>query len=255
MRVHAFASRAEMAQAAADRLAREIRRLTRERERVAGLFASAPSQTDTLAALVEQPGIDWQRVTVFHLDEYLGFSEDHPQSFRRYLRERLVDRVSPAAFHGLRGEAADPEKECARYAALLEEQPPQFALIGIGENGHLAFNDPWVADFQDPAAVKIVELDEKCRLQQVHDGLFPSLDQVPSRALTLTLPAILRTPRIFAVVPGPRKREAVGAALYGPVSTSCPASILRTHPAAELFLDRDSAPSELQTRPGTGPQA
>lgn len=242
MQVHIFPTRAEMAQAAAERLAHEIRRLLAARRCAAGLFASAPSQTDTLAALVRQTGIDWSRVTVFHLDEYLGFPEDHPQSFRRYLREHLVDLVHPAVFHGLRGEAPDPAVECRRYANLLEEHPPSFALIGIGENGHLAFNDPPVADFNDPVAVKVVELDERCRRQQVHDGLFPSLEQTPPRALTLTLPAILRVPRIFAVVPGLRKRDAVRAAVHGPISTECPASILQTHAGAEIFLDQDSAP-------------
>jgi len=232
----------EMGAAAADALAAEIRRIIAERGRAVGLFASAPSQSDTLAALVRAPGIDWPRVTAFHLDEYLGFDQLHPQSFRRFLREHFLAHVSVSAFHGLRGEAQNAEEECERYAGLLRQDPPDFALIGIGENGHLAFNDPPVCDFKDPLDVKIVALDEKCRWQQVHDGAFATFDEVPRRALSLTIPRIVSARAIFTVVPGARKKAAVNATIHGPIATTCPASILRTHPNAFLFLDGDSAP-------------
>lgn len=242
MRVHIYPNREELGRAAAQQVAACLRRLIHNRGRAVAVFASAPSQIETLRELVLQPGLDWSRVTAFHLDEYVGLGEDHPQSFRTFLRRYLTRRVPLGAFHGLRGEASDPESECARYASLLRADPPDFALLGIGENGHLAFNDPPVADFHDPRDVKLVALDEVCRRQQVHDGLFARIEDVPGHALTLTLPAILRIPRIFAVVPGVRKRDAVAAALLGPLSTACPASILRTHPDADLFLDRESAP-------------
>jgi len=252
MRVHIYANREELGRAAAEQVALCLRRLIQERGRAVAVFAAAPSQIETLRELVHQPGIDWSRVTAFHLDEYADLAEDHPQSFRRFLREHLTSRVPLAAFHGLRGEASDPAAECGRYASLLSADPPDIALVGIGENGHLAFNDPPVADFRDPLDVKLVELDEICRRQQVHDGLFARTEDVPRLALTLTLPAILRIPRIFAAVPGVRKRQAVTAALLGPVSTDCPASILRTHPDVDLFLDRDSAPPGWPDQP---PQA
>jgi glucosamine-6-phosphate deaminase len=241
LEVEVYETRQEMGAAAAGRIAAAIRQLIADRGRAVGLFASAPSQSDTLAALIREPGIDWSRVTAFHLDEYLGFDENHPQSFRRFLREHLLSRVPVGIFHGLGGEAADAGKECARYAALLRGNPPDFAVIGIGENGHLAFNDPAVCDFRDPLAVKVVELDEECRWQQVHDGAFASFEEVPKRALSLTVPQITSAGKIFVAVPGARKKAAVAAALHGPVVTTCPASILRTHPNACLFLDRDSA--------------
>jgi glucosamine-6-phosphate deaminase len=190
---------------------------------------------------VATPGIDWRRVSAFHLDEYLGMTDDAPQSFRRFLIDRLVDRTPLGEFHGLRGEAEDPAAECARYARLLDEQAPDFAVLGIGENGHLAFIDPPFCDFDDPAAVKVVELDEVCRAQQVNDGAFATLDEVPRNALSLTIPAVMRRPKLFAIVPGPAKRNAIRDTVEGPVATSCPASILRTHPDAHLFVDRDSA--------------
>jgi glucosamine-6-phosphate deaminase len=231
-----------MGAAAGGAVAVEIRRLIAERGRAVGIFAAAPSQIEALGALVRAERIDWQRVTAFHLDEYLGFEEAHPQSFRWFLREHLLASVAVGTFHGIRGEASDPAAECARYADLLRADPPDFALIGIGENGHLAFNDPPVADFDDPLVVKVVELDDACRRQQVHDGAFASLDLVPKRAITVTIPAIVGVPTIFAAVPGARKRRAVEAALRGPITTACPASILRQHPKARLFLDEESAP-------------
>jgi glucosamine-6-phosphate deaminase len=221
--------------------ATHIKQLLKAQPEVAVIFASAPSQIEALAALRADPEVEWHRVTAFHMDEYVGMPESHPASFRRFLKQHLLDHVPVKAFYGLSGEAADATAECARYAALLEEHAPQFVILGIGENGHLAFNDPPVADFNDPLLVKEVTLDEVCRHQQVHDGAFPTLDDVPRTALTLTVPALMRVPRAIVVVPGPMKKHAVKAALEGPLETACPASILRTHPNATLFLDHDSA--------------
>ena len=241
LNVYVYESRQAMGQAAAAAVAGELRRLLEERGQAVGIFASAPSQNEFLAALVASPGIDWRRVTGFHLDEYAGMDEGAPQSFRRFLLERLVNKVAFGEFHGLRGESSDAEAECERYAALLAANPPDFAVLGIGENGHLAFIDPPFCDFQDQLPVKVVELDEVCRAQQVNDGAFTSIKEVPRTALSLTIPAIMARPKLFAVVPGPAKRQAVRAAVEGPVETACPASILKNHPDAHLFIDRDSA--------------
>jgi glucosamine-6-phosphate deaminase len=241
LNVHIYKSRQEAGAAAAVAVAAEIRRLIAARGRAIGIFASAPSQNEFLDELVKAEAIEWTRVVGFHLDEYLGMAEDAPQSFRKYLLDRLVMRVPMAEFHGLRGEAANPEAVCANYAALLKSRPPDFAVLGIGENGHLAFIDPPYCDFNDPAAVRIVELDEVCRRQQVHDGAFAKLEQVPSQALSLTIPTVMACERLFAIVPGARKQNAVHDAVKGPIAESCPASILRTHPNAHLFLDRDAA--------------
>jgi glucosamine-6-phosphate deaminase len=157
------------------------------------------------------------------------------------MRERVVERMHPGTFHELGGDAPDPEEECARYTALLRAHPLDVCCLGIGENGHLAFNDPDVADFDDPRDVKIVELDQTCRAQQVGEGHFATLDDVPRRALTVTIPALLRAERVLAIVPEARKAEPVHRALYGPISTACPASVLRRHPGATLYLDAASA--------------
>ncbi|HEY8560338.1 MAG TPA: glucosamine-6-phosphate deaminase [Pyrinomonadaceae bacterium] len=241
LNVYVYQSRAAMGEAAAGAVAAEIRRLIETRGRAVGIFASAPSQNEFLEALTREENIDWSKVTVFHLDEYLGMNADAPQSFRRFLIDRLADKVPLAAFHGLGGEAPDAEAETARYAALLEAEQPDFAVLGIGENGHLAFIDPPFCDFNDPATVKVVELDEVCRNQQVNDGAFAALPEVPRHALSLTIPTIMARPKLFAVVPGPAKRHAIRAALEGAIETNCPASILRRHPDAHLFIDRDAA--------------
>lgn len=241
LNVYVYETRAQMGAAAAASVAAELQRLIHERNRAIGIFASAPSQNEFLDVLVATPDIEWTSVIAFHLDEYLGLDEEAPQSFRHYLIERLVKRVPLAEFHGLRGEAANPKAVCVNYASLLAFKPPDFAALGIGENGHLAFNDPPVCDFNDPAAVKIVELDESCRQQQVNDGCFPTLDDVPRRALTLTIPMLLACAKLFLSVPGPRKQHAVKQTLQGPITTGCPASILRMHQDAHLFLDREAA--------------
>jgi len=241
LNVYVYESRPAMGRAAASVIGAEIRNAIQERGRAVVILASAPSQNEFLARLAEAPDLDWSCVTAFHLDEYLGMDEHAPQSFRRFLIDRLVNKVPLAAFHGLRGDAPDGSEEANRYAQLLNENPPDFAVLGIGENGHLAFIDPPFCDFNDPKAVKVVELDEVCRNQQVNDGAFPSLDQVPGNALSLTIPTLMSRPKLFAIAPGPAKREAIRKTVEGPVSTTCPASILRTHPDAHLFIDTVSA--------------
>jgi glucosamine-6-phosphate deaminase len=241
LNVYVYDTRPNMGAAAAGVVAEEIRRLVESRGRAIGIFASAPSQNEFLAALVETPGLDWSRVIGFHLDEYLGMDEQSPQSFRRFLIDRLVSKVAFGEFHGLRGDAEDGAAETERYSELLAADPPDFAVLGIGENGHLAFIDPPFCNFEDPQTVKVVELDEICRAQQVNDGAFETIDDVPHHALSLTVPAIMARPRLFAIVPGPAKRHAIKSTIEGPVATTCPASILRRHADAHLFIDRDSA--------------
>jgi glucosamine-6-phosphate deaminase len=234
-------SRAAAGAAAATAAAEELRTMLSNRGEAAVVFASAASQDDFHACLRTLPDIDWKRVTVFHLDEYVGLPASHPASFRYYLRDRLLKYVPVKEFIELNGEAADLAAECARYAALLDRKKPGLVALGIGENGHLAFIDPQNCNFQDPAEVRPVELDEICRMQQVHDGAFARLEDVPLRALSLTVPFMLRVPRAVVTVPGSTKRDAVKKALDGPIEEACPASALRRHPRATLYLDKESA--------------
>lgn len=207
----------------------------------AAILASATSQIAFLDALVAEPGIDWPRVTLFHMDEYLGIGADHPASFRRFLRERVHQRLPARAFHYLCGDCPEPLTECARYSELLRAQPIDLCCLGIGENGHIAFNDPAVADFDDPRAVKLVQLDRACRQQQVGEGCFPTIDSVPQYAFTLTIPTLVAAAALVCVVPEARKAAAVRAALEGPIEPACPASILRRQSHGTLFLDANSA--------------
>jgi glucosamine-6-phosphate deaminase len=211
----------------------------KEREAVNIVFAAAPSQNEFLAALVTLP-VDWARINAFHMDEYIGLEEDVSRSFGTYLRERLFEKVSFRSVQYINGRAADALEECERYALLLRQFPTDIVCMGIGENCHIAFNDPPVADFSDPKLVKIVVLDGDCRQQQVNDNCFPSLEEVPKRALTLTVPALLKGRRLFVIVPGERKAMAVYHTLNSPVGEPYPSTILRNHPAVKLFLDKDS---------------
>ncbi len=204
-------------------------------------FASAPSQDAFLEALVAQSGVPWERVTAFHLDEYLGLSPEHPSSFAGYLRRHLAERVPLGAFEPIRGDAPDAHAEALRYAGLLAATPLRIACLGIGENGHLAFNDPHAADPDDPEPVKTVSLDLASRRQQLHDGTFPRLEDVPERALTLTLPTLLGAGELHVVVPGARKAAAVRRTLLDPVGGACPATVLRRHRRARLYLDEAAA--------------
>jgi glucosamine-6-phosphate deaminase len=194
-----------------------------------------------LQALAALGGVDWGRVTLFHMDEYLGMDANHPASFRRYMRENVDARLKPGKFHYLDGDADQPVAECDRYSDLLQAQPIDLCCLGIGENGHIAFNDPPVADFNDPRRVKIVKLDDACRQQQVGEGHFPQLGAVPQYALTLTIPMLCAARRMLCIVPERRKAVAVRDTLQGPISTACPGSYLRQQSHAALFLDPDSA--------------
>lgn len=204
------------------------------------ILATGASQFSFLEALKEKE-IDWQRITVFHLDEYKGISDEHPASFRKYLKERILDDVAPKKIHFLNGDAEHLENEITRYSQLLKNHPIDLACIGIGENGHIAFNDPPVADFNDPKLVKIVTLDDDCRNQQLGEGWFTTFDEVPKEALSLTIPAIMSSKTISCVVPDTRKANAVFNTLYAEISTKCPATILRTHLNTRMFLDEASA--------------
>jgi glucosamine-6-phosphate deaminase len=231
----------DLAMAAAHAAHECLRNAVSRQGHAAAILASAASQVKFLEVLTGLSGLDWSRVTVFHMDEYLGISDQDPASFRRFLREHVVQKVKPGTCHYLAGDALESIQECDRYGSLLRAQPIDLCCLGIGENGHVAFNDPPVADFGDPRAVKIVKLDEACRRQQVGEGAFPTFDAVPQYAFTLTIPTLCAAKRLICVVPEPRKAEAVRNALRGPMETSCPASILRRQPHATLYLDADSA--------------
>ncbi|MDR0271606.1 glucosamine-6-phosphate deaminase [Paenibacillus sp.] len=241
LEVRQYATRDEMGRAAAEEAAAALRNKLAMQDHVRMVLAAAPSQSEFLHYLGEAEGVDWKRVTAFHMDEYIGLGPDAPQCFGIFLGTRFFMRVNLGKVH-LIDSLADPGMECERYASLLQEAPIDMVCLGIGENGHLAFNDPPVADFQDPYTVKTVRLDDMCRQQQVHDGCFARLEDVPEYALTMTIPALLSAERLFCIVPGAAKRNAVLETLEGPLSPSCPASILRTHPDCRLYLDRDSSP-------------
>lgn len=205
------------------------------------VVATGNSQEDFIRSLAQIPSIDWLRVKVFHMDEYVGLSDEHPASFRRWIRTHLVDVVHPGEVNYLSGDALALEEECRRYEGLLLSSPIDLCFLGFGENGHVAFNDPPNCDFNDPLVVKKVRLDERCRLQQVGEGHFPDLESVPAEALTLTCPFLMRSKCLICCVPERRKAEAVRNAIEGPISARCPASLVRTHPRAFIYLDAESA--------------
>jgi glucosamine-6-phosphate deaminase len=238
--VGVYKTRADMGVAAAVRVSAKVNDLLGQQETVNIIFAAAPSQNEFLAALLEA-SIDWGRVRAFHMDEYIGLAPDASQGFGNFLRERLFEKVGFLAVYYIDGGATDLKKECERYAGLLLDYPADIVCMGIGENGHIAFNDPPVADFNDPYGVKVVQLDLPCRQQQVNDGCFERLALVPKHAITLTVPALMAGRFVYCMVPGLLKAEAVYNTLKGEIVTACPASVLRRHEHAELFLDVDSA--------------
>jgi glucosamine-6-phosphate deaminase len=240
MEVGIYESNAAMGKAAASDLAQILRRAIAERGEAAIIVATGNSQLTFMEALRGEPGILWDCVTIFHMDEYLGMPEEHPASFRRFIREKLAGPLGARRFYGIAGDADDIGAEMERYRRLLEEHRPVACVLGIGENGHLAFNDP-PADFASTQTMRVVTLAESARRQQVGEGHFATLDDVPTQALSLTIPALLAPPHVLGVVPEARKAEAVQGALEGPVTPDCPASILRTQSNVRLYLDRDSA--------------
>jgi glucosamine-6-phosphate deaminase len=230
-----------MARAAADEACAVLRAAVEARGVAHAMFATGNSQLAFVQALVhETEGVPWADTVVFHMDEYVGVGPDHPAGFQKWIRQRIVEPAQPKAAYYVGG-LGDAEDECARYTGLLRQHPLDLCCLGIGENGHLAFNDPPVADFADPLDVKVVELDAACRRQQVNEGHFPGLDAVPARAITVTVPALLRAGRVLAIVPEARKAESVRAALTGPIAPSCPASALRTITYATVHLEPESA--------------
>ena len=241
LEVKILENRQMMGKLAAETLGQKIRELLRIKDQVNIIFASAPSQNEFLAGLLEETDIAWERVNAFHMDEYADLPGDAPQSFGYFLKIRLFDKLILNSIHYLDGNAADLNAECTRYADLLEKYPTDIVCLGIGENCHLAFNDPHVAFFDDPLTVKQVELDLACRQQQVNDGCFESLDAVPKNALTITIPALLKSTFAYCIVPGEKKAEAIQHTIEDDIQELYPSTILRKHPNAVLFIDRDSA--------------
>ncbi len=243
--VEIHADRAAMGTAAAQAVAAHLRDVITRQGEARVIFACAPSQDEFLLGLAAPAArdtpVDWSKVTVFHMDDYVGLDASNPQSFRYYLQQHLLRRVEVGRFYPLPAEESDTAAACSRYSALLAEKPIDMIFLGIGENGHIAFNDPAFADFDDPLLVKQVELDSVCRQQQVNDGCFASIEEVPKAALTLTVPVFRQARRLSIHVPGTRKATAVRATLRGPITPACPASILRIHPNATLYLDVESA--------------
>jgi glucosamine-6-phosphate deaminase len=235
-----YSTRQEMGAGAAADAEQVIARIISEKGEINMIFAAAPSQNEMLENLLRSSIIDWTKVNALHMDEYVGLPEGDSHTFGAYLYEHIFAHKPFKSVHYIRGSAADVEEECRRYSELLRQFPVDVVCLGIGENGHIAFNDPWVAEFQDPKAVKKVELDAMCRMQQVNDGCFPALEAVPTHALTLTIPSLVAAKHLFCVVPAATKANAVKNTVYGPITEDCPASIMRQHPSAILYCDADS---------------
>lgn len=239
--VNIYEKRSEMGEAAAHDIKACILSLLKNKETINMIFAAAPSQNEVLAALANDKEIPWNRVNAFHMDEYIGLSSDAPQGFGNFLKDHIFGVAGFKIVNYIDISACDVEKECERYAALLKEYPTDIVVMGIGENGHIAFNDPPVADFNDPKVVKPVELDEICRNQQVNDGCFAKLDDVPKMAITLTVPTLFAGDYLFCIVPAATKAGAVKATVCDEIGEKCPATILRRHKNAILYLDGDSS--------------
>ncbi len=234
-----YKTRTEMGQVAAEDITAKIKELLSEKDEINIIFAAAPSQNEVLEALVSKTDIEWNRINAFHMDEYIGLSEDAPQKFSTFLKNAIFDRV-PFKNVYLINSSHSAKDECERYSKLLKANPVDIVCLGIGENGHIAFNDPGVADFNDPKLIKEVELDDICRQQQVNDGCFKTFDDVPKTALSLTIPALTSAKYMFCAVPAKTKANAVTSTINGEITEDCPASIMRTHENAILYCDSDS---------------
>jgi len=239
-------SRISMGKAAANEVVLQIKKMLNEKDELRMVFAAAPSQNEFLSEFIKMD-LEWNRIIAFHMDEYIGLNENADQLFSRYLTDHIFSKVNFKKVNLLRSNAINVAEECKRYADLLSEQPIDIVCMGIGENGHIAFNDPPVADFTDKEKVKIVELDVECRQQQVNDGCFNTFVEVPKTAITLTVPMLLSASHLSIVVPGERKANAVYKTLYSEISTSCPSTILRKHKNAIMYLDTDSANKIIKT--------
>lgn len=241
LKINVYETRKEMGEAAAKDIKSCILSLLQEKETINMIFAAAPSQNEVLSALATDTDIPWNRVNAFHMDEYIGLPADAPQGFGNFLKAHIFGIVDFKSVNYIDISAADAEIECARYTELLKRYPTDIVVMGIGENGHIAFNDPPVADFNDPKAVKPVALDDICRNQQVNDGCFAKLDDVPKTAITLTVPTLFAGEYLFCIVPAKTKANAVRATLCNDINEKCPATILRRHKNAVLYLDGDSS--------------
>jgi glucosamine-6-phosphate deaminase len=241
LQIKAFSTRDEMGKRAASDIAEAIKSLLQNKPVINIIFAAAPSQQDCLRYLTENKSIDWSRINAFHMDEYIGLPDGAPQSFGNFLKNHIFAKVPFRTVNYINGSNPDYEQECDRYAKLLADNPVDIVCLGIGENGHIAFNDPPVADFNDPKAIKVVELDLVCRQQQVNDKCFEELKQVPARAFTLTIPSLMKAEYMFCVVPAINKAEAVYRTLNEDISEKCPATILRTKDNVILYLDNESS--------------
>ena len=240
LRVRVFDTRQAMGECAGNEAAACIKALLEQKDVVNVMFAAAPSQNETLQTLCADPDIDWSRINAFHMDEYVGLDPSHPAGVRNFLRRAIFDHKPFKSVHLLNGNAEDPWAEADRYHTLLTEHPLDVCILGIGENGHIAFNDPPVADFNDKKFVKVVELDQVCRMQQVHDGCFASIDQVPTHALSATIPGLCAAKYMFCSVPASTKALAVKHTVEDAVSTACPATILKEQLHACLYTDKDA---------------
>lgn len=238
--VKIFETRAEMGEAAGSAAAEKIKELIAKKGEVNMIFAAAPSQNETLATLVAAEGIDWSKVNAFHMDEYIGLDKDAPQGFGNFLKDRIFAKLPFKSVNYIYAENESAEETCARYTKLIKENPIDIVCLGIGENGHIAFNDPWVADFNDPEVIKKVALDEVCRQQQVNDGCFAKLDDVPKYALTLTVPTLFNADYLFCTVPAPTKADAVYKTVNNEINEDLPATIMRNHDNAIMYCDKDS---------------
>lgn len=241
LEVRAYENRTLMGETAARDISAKIKELLSKKDEINMIFAAAPSQNDVLLALVNDKSIEWQRVNAYHMDEYIGLSADAPQGFGNFLKAHIFGLAPFKSVNYIDCTAKDAEAECERYSKLLIENPTDIVVMGIGENGHIAFNDPGVAEFNDKKVVKVVKLDEVCRQQQVNDGCFTSISEVPTHALTLTCPTLVKAPYLFCIVPAPTKAQAVYNTVKGEITEDCPATILRTQKNAILYLDNDSS--------------
>ena len=239
--VRIYDSRQLMGEAAAELVSEKLKALLASKELVNIIFAAAPSQNEFLQCLTEKKNIDWSRVNAFHMDEYLALPSDATQLFGNFLKTRLVSKLPFRSVNYLNGNAENIQDECQRYSDLLKRYPADIVCMGIGENGHIAFNDPPVANFNDISLVKVVELEQPCRQQQVNDKCFNLLDEVPLRAVTLTIPALMSAEYIYCIVPGKMKAEAVYNTLNQPIEERYPSTIIRKHNHCILFLDKDSS--------------
>ena len=239
--VKIYKDRPEMGEAAACEIGTKIKELLSSKPEINMIFAAAPSQSEVLASLVADKSIEWNRVNAYHMDEYIGLDKDAPQGFGNFLKAHIFGCVPFKSVNYIDITATDPDAEAERYGKLLDENLTDIVVMGIGENGHIAFNDPPVADFKDTKTVKPVKLDEICRQQQVNDGCFKTIDDVPTHALTLTVPTLTRAPYLFCIVPAATKAWAVRETLNGTIDEHCPASVLRTHDNAVLYIETESA--------------